>query len=625
MIAAPDILPAPDNVFIKGFFDGLRPEPRLTVSEWADKYRRLGSTASSEAGPWRTSRTPYLRQIMDDLSTHNPIQEIILKKGAQLGLTEAGFNWIGYIIDISPAPTLLVMPTDAMVKRNSKTRFDPMIQATPRLSEKIKSSRERDAGNTINQKDFPGGTAVLVGANSPVGLRSMPAKNVLLDEVDAYPLDVDGEGNPIDLAKARTRTFPRKKIFIISTPTVEGKSTISKEFANSDQRYFFVSCPKCGAEQSLKWERMRWEQGKPETARYCCEHCDELVDEMQFKAMFPRGTWRATCPEKISKTRVGYHINSLYSPLGWYSWPNAVEDYETALKDVTKMKAFVNTVLGLEWKEDSEAPEWEKLFDRREDYKLDKPRKEVAFLTAGVDVQRDRIEVEVVGWIEGKRTQSITYRVLPGKTEEDEVWRKLAAMLAETWEREDGVLMPIRIMAIDTGYNTAHVQNFCRTHDASRVVPIKGQDNLAVMAAAPRPVDVTRGGKKIGQVKQWNIGVSMIKSELYAWLKLRRGEDGVYPDGFCHFPQYDSTYFRGMTAEVVEYKIDKKGYRKYEWVKKYDRNEPLDCRVYARAAAFIFGMDRFNSELWKEIHGGYVIKPKETGRKDGKKSSFWDR
>jgi phage terminase large subunit GpA-like protein len=620
MITAPDALQ--DFTPAVGFFDGLRPEPRLTVSEWADLHRRLSSTASSAPGKWRTSRTPYLKEIMDCFSSFSTIQEVILKKGAQLGLTEAGFNWMGYIIDVSPAPTLLVMPTDAMVKKNSKTRFDPMIQATPRLSEKIKSSRERDAGNTINQKDFPGGTAVLVGANSPVGLRSMPAQNVMLDEVDAYPLDVDGEGNPIDLAKARTRTFPRRKIFVISTPTIDGKSTITKEFANTDQRYFFVACPHCAATQNLVWERMRWEEGKPETAKYCCIHCDELIEERHKSTMLASGEWVPTNPEKISKTRRGYHINSLYSPLGWYSWADAAKDYEEALKDVTKMKAFINTVLGLEYKEDSEAPDWKLIYERRENYKLDRPRKEVAFLTAGVDVQRDRIEVEVVGWINGKRSQSITYRVLMGKTEEAAVWQALGAMLNEQWEREDGTLMPIRVMAIDTGYNTSYVHEFCRKHEPTRVVAIKGSDKQAIMVSAPRAVDVTRSGKKIGQAKQWNVGVSMIKTELYAWLRLLKETDGSYPDGYCHFPQYDENYFRGITAEAVEYKIDKKGFRKYEWVKKYDRNEPLDCRVYARAAAAIFGMDRLSPQGWAEIAGSYMEK-REEKQTAKKKSSFW--
>jgi phage terminase large subunit GpA-like protein len=618
---APDTIQ--DTNLAVGFFDGLRPEPRITVSEWADLHRRLSSTASAAPGKWRTSKTPYLREIMDCFSSFSTIQEVVLKKGAQLGLTEAGFNWMGYIIDVSPAPTLLVMPTDAMVKKNSKTRFDPMIQATPRLSDKIKSSRERDAGNTITQKDFPGGTAVLTGANSPVGLRSMPAQNVMLDEVDAYPLDVDGEGNPIDLARARTRTFPRRKIFIISTPTVDGKSTITKEFANTDQRYFFVPCPHCSAVQQLVWERMRWDEGKPETAAYQCIHCDELIHENHKTRMLAAGEWVPTNLEKVNKVRRGYHINSLYSPVGWYSWADAAKEYEEALKDVTKMKAFINTVLGLEYKEDSEAPDWKNLYNRRELYHLDKPFKDVAFLTAGVDIQKDRIEVEVVGWMPGKISQSVTYRVLPGKTEEPDVWKKLSAMLNEHWEREDGVLMPIRVMTIDTGYNTSYVHEFCRKYDPSRVVAIKGIDKQAVMVSAPRAVDVTRSGKKIGQAKQWNIGVSMIKSEIYAWLRLLREVDGSLPDGYCHFPQYDEHYFRGLTAEVVESKIDKKGYRKYEWVKKYDRNEPLDCRVYARAAAAIFGMDRFTMEAWAEIRGGYGQKQETKNTK--KKSSFWDK
>lgn len=608
----------------QGLFDGIRPEPLMTVSQWSDSYRRLSSTASSEPGQWRTDRTPYLREIMDCLSTHSIIQEVILKKGAQLGLTEAGFNWMGYVIDISPAPTLMVMPTDAMVKRNSKMRFDPMIAATPRLSLKIKSSRERDGGNTINQKDFPGGTIVLVGANSPVGLRSMPAKNVMLDEVDAYPLDLDGEGNPIDLARARTRTFPRKKIFIISTPTVEGKSTVSKEFLETDQRYFFVGCPHCGAEQHLVFDRIRYTPGKPETARYHCEHCDEPIEEYMKTKMFASGQWKPTALDKLSKTKRGYHINSLYSPVGWYSWADAVKDYEDALKDVTKMKAFTNTVLGLEYKQESDAPEWKNLYERRDNYKMDRPKKEVAFITAGVDVQKDRIEVEVVGWIYGKITQSITYRVLMGKTEEQAVWNQLAAMLSEQWEREDGQMMPIKVMAIDTGYNTSYVHEFCRKHDASRVFAVKGQDSLGIMVSAPRSVDVARSGKKVGKAKQWNIGVSLIKSELYAWLKLYKNEDGTVPDGYCHFPQYDPNYFRGLTAEVVESKINKKGFRVYEWVKKYERNEPLDCRVYARAAAAIFGMDRFKEENWIEVSGAYVSKTIVTA-KPVKKDSIWNR
>lgn len=624
-MSSPEVLQAEPNDYdlISGLRDGMRPEPRLSVSEWADQHRRLSSTASAEPGKWRTSRAPYLRPIMDALSSLSPYIKVILKKGAQLGLTEAGLNWIGYIIDISPAPTLMVMPTDAMVKKNSKTRFDPMIKDTPRLSEKIKSSRERDAGNTINQKDFPGGTVIMVGANSPVGLRSMPAKNVMLDEVDAYPMDVDGEGSPIDLAEARTRTFAKKKIYILSTPTVEGRSIITSEFEDTDQNYFFVPCPHCAAVQHLQFERLRWTPKKYDTTRYICEHCEGEIEEFHKTEMLAHGEFKPLHPEKSSKTKIGFHINSLYSPLGWYSWANIAEDYEKALKDITKMKAFTNTVLGMEYKEESDAPEWERIYDRRENYAQDKPSNEVAFLTAGVDVQKDRLEVEVVGWIRGKKSQSITYRVLLGQTQETEVWQKLGAMLNETWEREDGLIMPITIMAVDTGYNTSYVHEFTRNYDSSRVIAVKGSANLGVLVSSPKPVDVLHDGKRIGS-KQWNIGVNIIKTELYGWLKLRKNEDGTFPDGYCHFPQYDSHYFRGLTAEAVEQRLVK-GFRKYEWVKKYERNEPLDCRVYARAAAAVFGMDRLSDEGWTELAASYGQNNNENQQRPRKKSDFWDK
>lgn len=613
--------------FAAGFFQGLRPDPRLTVSEWADKYRYL-SSMSAEPGRWRTSRVPYMRDIMDDLSASSMVEEVDFMKAAQVAATETGLNWIGYIIDLAPAPTIMVQPTDMMVKRNSKMRFDPMVEATPRLREKIKSARSRDSGNTITQKDFPGGTVIMTGANSPVGLRSTPAKNIFLDEVDAYPVDLDNEGSPIDLARARTRTFPRRKIFKASTPTIESLSVIKKEFEETDQRYYFVPCPHCGAEQTLVWEQMRWEKKKPDTARYECVHCKEQIEERFKTKMLEAGTWRPTKIENLNPKRKGYHINSLYSPFGWYSWAEAVRDFEKAEKDVNKKKAFTNTVLGLAWVDDGEAPPWENLFNRRENYQLGKVPAEVAFLTAGVDVQKDRIEFEVVGWCPGKISYSVDYRVLLGNTDSPEVWAQLTKVVNEYFERDGGASMPIKIMAIDSGYNTQQVYSFCRAHGIGRVIPTKGQEAQAIIVTAPRAVDVSgKSGKKIGRTKLWNIGVSIIKSELYSWLHLEKdAETGEIPDGYCHFPQYDSFYFRGLTAEQLKFKLVR-GYRKYEWVKTYERNEPLDCRVYARAAAAVYGMDRFRPEDWKEVSGSYnqVSKPQTAKKQDpGKKRSFWD-
>jgi len=544
-------------------------------------------------------------------------------KAAQVGATEAGNCWLGYLIDISPCPVLMVMPTDETVKRNSKIRIDPMIEATPRLRDKIAPARSRDSGNTVMQKQFAGGVLVMTGANSAVGLRSMPVRALMLDEVDGYPADLDGEGNPIDLARARTRTFARRKIFIISTPTTEGGSAIEKEFVTTDQRYWYVPCPICGGEQALEFDQLRWEEGKPETAQYECSHCTALIQERHKTAMLNAGRWVATHPELADPRRVGYHINSLYSPYGWYSWADAAREFEEAGQDQAKLKSFYNTVLGKTWKESGEVPAWEALYERRESYRLNAPSNEVYFITAGVDVQGDRLEIQIVGWGKRKRSWLIDYRVLVGDTAGADVWRQLDAILSERWTRTDGLEMQVLKMCVDSGFNTNHVYTFCAKYSGDRVVPIKGQENQAVMLAAPRPVGRKKDGTtpKFGGVKLWNIGVSIIKSELYGWLKqTHTGE--VEPDGYCHFPALDVPFFRGLTAEQLEFKLVR-GYRRYMWVKKYARNEPLDTRVYARAAAAMVGIDRFSDEHYEKITGNYSRKEPEKQRVTKKSGDFW--
>lgn len=607
-----------------GFYDALRPDKIMAVSEWADNYRYLAPTASAEPGRWRTARTPYLKEIMDHLSAHSITQEVVFMKGAQIGATEAGNNWVGYVMDIAPGPMLMVMPTDETVKRNSKIRIAPMIEATPRLRERVAAAKSRDGDNTTFSKSFPGGVLVMTGANSAVGLRSLPIRYLMLDECDGYKDDIDGEGSPIELARARTRTFSRRKVFLISTPTVDGASAIQREFEATDQRRYHVPCPHCGAMQVLKWERVRWTHGDPDSAHYVCEHCDEAIDEKQKTTMLNAGKWIGTAPENASDKKVGYHISSLYSPLGWYSWGDAVRDFEAAKSDANKTKAFVNTVLGECYVEKGEAPPWEAVYNKRENYKINTPPAEVAFLTAGVDVQKDRIEVEIVGWCKGKRTYSIDHRVLLGETNDIKVWDQLAAIVGETWIREDGSEMQIRLMAVDTGYNTTEVYNFCRRFDVTKVIPVKGSDTLGVIVSQPRALDVNRSGKRIGRMKVWSVGVSLLKTELYGWLRLEKDEEGNIPNGYCHFPQYEPQYFRGITAEQLEFKIIR-GFRKYQWVKKYERNEPLDLRVYARAAASVVGIDRLTDAQMDAMINSYGQgrSEKKAARKD-RGGSIWD-
>ncbi len=233
------------------------------------------------------------------------------------------------MIDQAPGPMLVVQPTVEMGKRWSKGRLAPLIEDTLCLRDKVEDPRSRDSGNTVQSKEFPGGIVVITGANSAVGLRSMPVRYLFLDEVDAYPPDADSEGDPLTLAIQRTATFARRKIFIVSTPTIKGLSRIEKEFEETDQRYFFVPCPFCGHFQTLKWENLHHDK-KHSKSFYACEGCKRNIEEHYKTNMLKRGEWRATNEEKISEKVIGFHLNSLYSPVGWLSWEACLQNYEMA-------------------------------------------------------------------------------------------------------------------------------------------------------------------------------------------------------------------------------------------------------------------------------------------------------
>lgn len=629
-LTAPAQVPPIDWPLAQGFLDGIKPIPIMTVSEWASKNRYLGSESSAEPGLWRNNRTPYLTAIMDDLSPFSPVNEVALIKGVQLGATEAGLNTIGCFMDINPCPIMYVGPTKEVVETLSKVRIAPMIEMCPALNSKVAPSRTRDSGNTLTSKRFAGGILKINGANSPSALSSQPILVLILDEVDRYPDDLAGEGATDSIAKKRTVTFgDRKKIFSLSTPTIEGVSRIERAALNGDLRKYYVPCPHCQTMQTLEFDLLRWDKGQPDTVKYKCNTCPEFIEERYKQYMLERGEWRATQPEKTRVKYTSYHISSLYSPYGWFSWKEIAEQWEDANKDndVNLLKVFLNTVLGETWKEKGDVPPWENLYNRREDYNLNKPPKEVVFITAGVDIQKDRIEVELVGWCRGKRTVSLDYRVLIGDTEKIEVWDKLAEIVSETWQRADGLMLPLRMMAIDTGYNTTYVYDFCRRFDATRVIPVKGQDKQAVIYTSPKKVDVTIKGKPAGHIRLWHIGVSVVKSEIYGWLRLQIAEDGTVPGGYCHFPQYGQDYFKGLTGEQLEFKMER-GYRKYQWVKKFERNEPLDCRVYARGAAAIVGIDRFEEKHFLALEATYPTAQPENQTTTApapvkKKSSFW--
>jgi len=519
--------------------------------------------------------------------------------------TEAGNNWIGYLIDHSPAPILAIQPTVELAKRYSKQRIDPMIEDCPDLSEKVKSKRSRDSGNTVLQKDFIGGTLLMTGANSAVGLRSMPARFVFPDEIDAYPEDVDNEGSPLELARARQRTFTRRKTFYASTPTLEDRSKIARLFELSDKRYFHVPCPLCGHYQRLVWKNLKWHKDRPKTAWYECESCAGHIKNWMKTKMLKAGRWVKTAESDIA----GFHLNALYSPVGWYSWEEMAEDWLRACKIPELLRSFVNTALGETWKEKTEVPDWHRLYERREQYPVGKIPKGVFFLTAGVDVQEDRLEVEVVGWGRNKVTWSIEYRVILGKTNTVGPWNELTKMMSETWPLIDDERrgLSVRLFAVDSGYATQTVYDYCRKFSPTQIVPIKGSDRQTTTISQPKAVDVTRGGRTIKKgTKVWTVGVNLLKTELYGWLRQdKAGEGEEDPPGYCHFPEYGEDFFKQLTAEAVIVRFVK-GYKRPEWQKVRDRNEALDCRIYARAAAAVIGIDRFTDKHWDDIAGKNV-------------------
>jgi len=608
-------------VMSRAFYGGLSPDPiHLTVSQWADKYRMLSSKASAEPGRWSTDRTPYLRAPMDALSPSDTCEVVVLLFGSQLGKTETGLNWVGSIIDLAPGPMLMVNPTDKMSDKVVNQRLDPAIKESPRLANKVSTKKSRDGANSMEQKDFDGGTLMLAGANSPANLASMPVRYLFMDEVDRYPLDVGDEGDPVSLARARTRTFGNSKELVTSTPTIEGSSRVQSEYDLTDQQSYYVPCPECDHFQTLDFKRlifdtddMKRSPGElPKDVSFQCEECGVLIPEFEKTKMLSRGEWRGKKPH-ITR-RKGFFLNSLYSPLGWYSWAQIAADWLDAQGKgkTTELKTFINTVLAQTWKEKGDAPDWERLYRRRSSYDFGICPEGVLFLTAGVDIQRDRIELEIVGWGRNKRSWSVDYIVIPGKTTDPKVWAQLWAFLEMTWKVNGSIMqIPIERMAVDSSDQTQMCYNEIRKQPASRVMAIKGSDTQALTVGPPKPMDVDFNGRKFARgVNLWSVGVSIIKEEIYSWLRLEspleEGED--FPPGWCEFPQYKKEFFRSLTAEEKVKRIVRGRY-KYSWEVKYERNEALDCRVYARAAAYVYGLDRFQDVQFKQLESRLAENP----------------
>jgi len=562
------------------------PPPELSVSQWADRYRKLSSESSAEPGQWDTDRAPYQRGIMDAVNDPS-VLEIWVKKSAQIGWTEILGNVAGYYMHQDPSPMLLIQPTGGMADAWSKDRLGPMLRDTPVLRGKVKDERTRksdrgERGNTIKHKRFPGGSLSIIGSNSPAALASRPIRIILFDEIDRYPVNVgklaQREGNVVSLAKKRTTTFWNRKILGGSTPTIEGISEIDMRYLNSDQRKFFVPCPFCKKAQFLVWSNVKWDRAKdgahlPETAYYMCVKCGERIQEKHKLSMLRSGEWRSTAP---FTGIAGFHIWEAYSP--WVSYAQMAKLFLTARQKPEDFQTFINTSLGETWREGT-AIDPKSLPGRVELYDQTNIPGGVLLLTMGVDTQDDRLHVELWGWGKGEENWQIAQFVIRGDPSQPEVWKDLDRLISTKWPIEDGRRLYVEGVCVDSGgHHTQTVYNYCLRRKKYRVFATKGSAGTGRLAWPKHPSQI-----KESQAEVFVIGVDTIKDVLFT--RLTKVTEAGNP-GYTHFSAgCDERYFKQLTGEVVVVKYIQGKHVRY-WVPKAKNVplEPLDCWVYAFAA-----------------------------------------
>lgn len=604
------------------------PPPELTVSEWADQERRLSPESSAKPGKYSTSYTEYARGPMDAFNDPK-VRVVVGMFSAQTSKTTIIENVVGYFAQHDPCPIMVVEPTLEIAEAMSKDRFSAMIRDTPALRERFSPAGSKSSGDTLLHKKFPGGSLTLAGANSYNSLASRPIRIAIGDEASKW--QPNEKGSPIRQLSARVKGFWNSKRGFFSTPTTaDEENEFYQLWEQSDQQLFFCPC-ECGedvvftfdaspesipAEVSVSRAVLRLVEGEPSftsdgrkirranEAWFECVSCGRRIDDVERRRMVRRGRWRAT---KDFHGIAGYWGWQAMSPFESAEALNIANEWLSALGSQATLQSVKNETLGLPWAIAGDAPEWKRIYDRREGYSLCLCPAGVLFVTAGADVQKDRIEVQFVGWGRGKESWLIDYEVIDGDTSKPEIWARLGQCLGRTYRHVAGVDLPVIRFAIDSGFATQEVYAWSRKQSPGRVMVVKGQDHGSAVVGQPSAVDVDYQGKKVARgASVWPINSSTLKSELYGWLRLdspteEEIQQGArYPAGYCHFPQMADEFFKQLVAEQLVSKIVK-GYRRSEWQKTRERNEALDTRVYARAAASIFGIDRFQDQQWNEL------------------------
>ncbi|QKN87900.1 terminase large subunit [Acinetobacter phage vB_AbaP_Alexa] len=568
----------------------LLPPPDMKPSEWAQEHIRIPA-GNAVPGPLRLDNAPYQREPMDMLV--NPdCYRVTLMWGAQVGKTLLALCVQAYCIGAEPCSQMMMQPSQDDLRTWLETKFNPLAEECEPVANSIAKPRGRDGVNNQKMKSYPGGFMMFAWSGSPKTMRGRSAPKIVCDEVDGY--ERTSEGHPVGLLWQRSATFGDQRFLLeISTPTLKDESYIEKAYEMGDQRHFYVCCPHCDDHVTLSWENVHWEgqretddenlaaidEQKPDTAHIRCPSCGSKWNDGERVAAIRQAEskgagWKASKP---FDGHASYHLNELYST--FRKVPAIVRDYLDKLK-TDDLQTFTNVSLARTWEEKGEKVDPDSLMARREEYAAQVPAGGV-YLTAGIDMQNDRLEVEIVAWGEGDESWSVDYRVLWGDTLGDEVWDDLDDVLAEKFMHETGVMLPISAACLDTGGTSGHTQRayeYAKGKTGRRLFAIKGQGGWG------RPVVAQPQRKQSGKAKR-KVDLFMVGTDETKLIVTRRlGVPSPGP-GYCHFPEdRDEEFFKQLTAEklIVHYV---KGHPVRQWTKPDKaRNEALDCRVYATAA-----------------------------------------
>jgi phage terminase large subunit GpA-like protein len=570
------------DLYNNAFNGGLKPDPELLLSEWAERNRVLPEGIAREHGQYSMDLTPFWREPLDCLSPSCQIQEIAVQKGVQIAGTTMGENLVLACMDMGIGPCMMVLPTVEIAEDFSRDRLQPSIDAMSCLKGKVRPQKSKFSGNTILHKRYKGGSLKLVGGNSAKSFRNRPVRVLILDDIDGFDLVAGKEGDTISLAKKRTVTFGNiKKIYENSTPTEKDFSRIERSFLDSDQRWYYVPCPHCQEMQVLKWGGkeavfgLKFIHDGPVVTDcwYQCGECQQRIDEHHKTWMLAHGEWRPH--NEFNHTRRGYHLSSLYSPIGWRSWREICQEFLSAGKDEHLLQVWTNTILAETWERKGTQPEWESIRNRAEPYNILEVPTGGMILTASVDVQKDRLEVSVWAWGRDEECWLIYFGPIFENPESDTAWTMLDQFLSQSIVHSNSVNLDITSVGIDAAFHTQRVYSEVRKRQP-KWFALKGQPKAnRPIIGRPTDQDINCKGAVVkGGIQLWPVGVDIGKSTLYSRLK-------IIPPGprSIHTPiGMDDDFYRQITAEKLMTKYSK-GFPSQEWVKIYERNEALDLWV----------------------------------------------